>query len=150
MTDLAAWTEEAWANVKLMVPLALTQLLITFHMVKAALGIPEEQEPKILELSNRLFAPDDEELGAGPTDVADFAQRQTDPADPRRYRISLTAAGREPAAPRARGLLGSAELQAVPSDPLPGVGGVHARLCVQGSGLLRHELRRAAAHRRRG
>jgi cytochrome P450 len=44
------------------------------RILATALGIPEEQEPKILELSNRLFAPDDEELGGGRTDLADFAQ----------------------------------------------------------------------------
>ena len=35
------------------------------RILAAALGVPREQEPKILELSNRLFAPDDPELGAG-------------------------------------------------------------------------------------
>jgi cytochrome P450 len=35
------------------------------RILASALGVPVEQEPKILELSNRLFAPDDEELGAG-------------------------------------------------------------------------------------
>jgi cytochrome P450 len=44
------------------------------RILATALGIPEEQEPKILELSNRLFAPDDEELGGGRTRPEDFAQ----------------------------------------------------------------------------
>lgn len=35
------------------------------RILATALGIPPEQEPKILELSNRLFAPDDPELGGG-------------------------------------------------------------------------------------
>lgn len=35
------------------------------RVLSTALGVPREQEPKILELSNRLFAPDDAELGSG-------------------------------------------------------------------------------------
>ena len=35
------------------------------RILATALGVPREQEPKILELSNRLFAPDDPELGTG-------------------------------------------------------------------------------------
>jgi cytochrome P450 len=35
------------------------------RILSTALGVPREQEPKILELSNRLFAPDDPELGTG-------------------------------------------------------------------------------------
>lgn len=35
------------------------------RILATALGVPREQEPKILELSNRLFAPDDPELGGG-------------------------------------------------------------------------------------
>jgi cytochrome P450 len=37
------------------------------RILATALGVPREQEPKILELSNRLFAPDDPELGSGNT-----------------------------------------------------------------------------------
>jgi len=44
------------------------------RILATALGIPEEQERKILGLSNRLFAPDDEELGGGRTEIEDFAQ----------------------------------------------------------------------------
>jgi len=44
------------------------------RILATALGIPEEQEPTILRLSNRLFAPDDEELGGGATELEDFAQ----------------------------------------------------------------------------
>lgn len=43
------------------------------RILSRALGIPEDQEGKILELSNRLFAPDDEEIGGG-TAPEDFAQ----------------------------------------------------------------------------
>ena len=43
------------------------------RILSRALGIPEEQEGKILELSNRLFAPDDEEIGGG-NQPEDFAQ----------------------------------------------------------------------------
>ena len=35
------------------------------RILATALGVTREQEPKILELSNRLFAPDDPELGGG-------------------------------------------------------------------------------------
>jgi cytochrome P450 len=35
------------------------------RILATALGVPRDQEPKILELSNRLFAPDDSELGGG-------------------------------------------------------------------------------------
>jgi cytochrome P450 len=35
------------------------------RILATALGLAEEQEPKILELSNRLFAPADSELGGG-------------------------------------------------------------------------------------
>jgi len=34
--------------------------------------VPQEQEAKILELSNRLFAPQDDELGGGRTEPEDF------------------------------------------------------------------------------
>ncbi len=37
------------------------------RILSTALGVPREQEGKILELSNRLFAPDDNELGGGNT-----------------------------------------------------------------------------------
>ncbi len=52
-----------------------TQIAIKhpLRILATALGIPEEQEGKILELSNRLFAPDDEELGGG-TQPEDFAE----------------------------------------------------------------------------
>ncbi|MBW2413226.1 MAG: cytochrome P450 [Deltaproteobacteria bacterium] len=43
------------------------------RILASALGVPEEGEAKILELSNRLFAPDDEDLGAGRT-PEDFAR----------------------------------------------------------------------------
>jgi cytochrome P450 len=43
------------------------------RILATALGIPRDQEQKILELSNRLFAPDDEELGGG-NQPEDFAQ----------------------------------------------------------------------------
>jgi len=35
------------------------------RILSMALGVPREQEAKILELSNRLFAPDDDDLGTG-------------------------------------------------------------------------------------
>ena len=35
------------------------------RILSTALGVPREQEAKILELSNRLFAPDDPDLGGG-------------------------------------------------------------------------------------
>ncbi|MDJ0786843.1 MAG: cytochrome P450 [Myxococcota bacterium] len=46
------------------------------RILATALGVPREQEAKILELSNRLFAPDDEEIGGGnqPEDFAQLAQ----------------------------------------------------------------------------
>ena len=43
------------------------------RILSTALGVPRDQEAKILELSNRLFAPDDEELGGG-TAPQDFAK----------------------------------------------------------------------------
>ncbi len=43
------------------------------RILATALGVPEDQEGKILELTNRLFAPDDEELGGG-NQIEDFAQ----------------------------------------------------------------------------
>lgn len=42
------------------------------RILSSALGVPREQEPKILELSNRLFAPEDPELGGGESTDADF------------------------------------------------------------------------------
>jgi len=42
------------------------------RILATALGVPREQEAKILELSNRLFAPDDEELGGGQNQPEDF------------------------------------------------------------------------------
>ncbi|MDG2332900.1 MAG: cytochrome P450 [Myxococcota bacterium] len=44
------------------------------RILSKALGVPEEQEPQVLELSNRLFAPEDLELGGGRTSPEDFAQ----------------------------------------------------------------------------
>ncbi|MEE2674284.1 MAG: cytochrome P450 [Myxococcota bacterium] len=46
------------------------------RILATALGVPREQETKILELSNRLFAPDDEEIGGGaePQDFAKLGQ----------------------------------------------------------------------------
>ena len=35
------------------------------RILSTALGVPRDQEPKILELSNRLFAPQDADLGSG-------------------------------------------------------------------------------------
>ena len=35
------------------------------RILSTALGVPRDQESKILELSSRLFAPDDEEIGGG-------------------------------------------------------------------------------------
>ena len=37
------------------------------RILSHALGVPREQEPKILELSQRLFAPEDSDLGGGNT-----------------------------------------------------------------------------------
>jgi len=44
------------------------------RVLSKALGVPEEDEPRVLELSNRLFAPEDLELGGGRTSREDFAQ----------------------------------------------------------------------------
>ena len=44
------------------------------RILSKALGVPEEQEPQVLELSNRLFAPEDLEVGGGRTSPEDFAQ----------------------------------------------------------------------------
>jgi cytochrome P450 len=44
------------------------------RVLSKALGVPEEEEPRVLELSNRLFAPDDLELGGGRTSQEDFAK----------------------------------------------------------------------------
>jgi len=44
------------------------------RVLAKAIGVPEEQEPHILELSNRLFAPDDAELGGGETSPESFAK----------------------------------------------------------------------------
>jgi cytochrome P450 len=42
------------------------------RVLAKAIGVSEEQEPQILELSNRLFAPDDLELGGGQSTKEDF------------------------------------------------------------------------------
>jgi hypothetical protein len=42
------------------------------RVLASAIGVPQELEPKILELSNRLFAPDDAELGGGSSSPEDF------------------------------------------------------------------------------
>jgi cytochrome P450 len=42
------------------------------HVLAHAIGVPEDKEPEILRLSNRLFAPDDLELGGGQTTPEDF------------------------------------------------------------------------------
>ncbi len=48
------------------------------RVLARAIGVPEEQEPQILALSNRLFAPDDADLGGGgvttPEDLAKLGQ----------------------------------------------------------------------------
>jgi cytochrome P450 len=44
------------------------------RVLAKAIGVPEEKEPQILELSNRLFAPDDTELGGGKSTEEDFAK----------------------------------------------------------------------------
>ncbi|MBW2726584.1 MAG: cytochrome P450 [Deltaproteobacteria bacterium] len=44
------------------------------RVLSKAIGVPEEKEAQILELSNRLFAPDDLELGGGQTSPEDFAK----------------------------------------------------------------------------
>ncbi len=48
------------------------------RILATALGVPREQEAKILELSNRLFAADDPELGGGRTTPEDFRQLGTE------------------------------------------------------------------------
>jgi cytochrome P450 len=52
----------------------VTQIAVRhpLRILSTALGVPQEQEAKILELSNRLFAPQDEELGGGRTEPEDF------------------------------------------------------------------------------
>ena len=42
------------------------------RILSTALGVPREQEATILNLSNRLFAPDDADLGGGGTTPEDF------------------------------------------------------------------------------
>lgn len=42
------------------------------RVLATAIGVPPELEPKILELSNRLFAPEDAELGGGSNTPEDF------------------------------------------------------------------------------
>jgi len=44
------------------------------RVLARAIGVPEDKEAQILELSNRLFAPDDIELGGGQTSKEDFAK----------------------------------------------------------------------------
>ena len=44
------------------------------RVLSKAIGVPRDQEQKILDLSNRLFAPDDVELGGGKTTDEDFAK----------------------------------------------------------------------------
>jgi cytochrome P450 len=44
------------------------------RVLAKAIGVPEDKEAQILELSNRLFAPDDLELGGGNTTPEDFAK----------------------------------------------------------------------------
>jgi cytochrome P450 len=44
------------------------------RVLARAIGVPEEKEAQILELSNRLFAPDDIELGGGKTSKEDFSE----------------------------------------------------------------------------
>ena len=44
------------------------------RVLAKAIGVPEEKEAQILNLSNRLFAPDDLELGGGKTTKEDFDQ----------------------------------------------------------------------------
>jgi cytochrome P450 len=44
------------------------------RVLAKAIGVPEEKEAQILNLSNRLFAPDDVELGGGKTTPEDFAK----------------------------------------------------------------------------
>ena len=42
------------------------------RVLAKAIGVPEEKEGRILELSNRLFAPDDAELGGGEVTAESF------------------------------------------------------------------------------
>jgi len=44
------------------------------RVLARAIGVPEDKEAQILNLSNRLFAPDDLELGGGQTTPEDFAK----------------------------------------------------------------------------
>jgi hypothetical protein len=44
------------------------------RVLAKAIGVPQEKELQILNLSNRLFAPDDLELGGGNTSQEDFAK----------------------------------------------------------------------------
>lgn len=44
------------------------------RILAKAIGVPEEKEAQILELSNRLFAPDDLELGGGENSEESFAK----------------------------------------------------------------------------
>lgn len=44
------------------------------RILSRAIGVPEDKEAAILELSNRLFAPDDLELGGGQNSKEDFAK----------------------------------------------------------------------------
>ena len=44
------------------------------RILAKAIGVPEEKEAQILELSNRLFAPDDLELGGGQSSAEEFAK----------------------------------------------------------------------------
>jgi len=44
------------------------------RVLAKAIGVPEDKEDEILKLSNRLFAPDDLELGGGQTTPEDFAR----------------------------------------------------------------------------
>jgi cytochrome P450 len=60
--DLAGDTGEGETN--LATGMAVSHPL---RILATSLGVPREQEAKILELSQRLFAPDDEDLGGGST-----------------------------------------------------------------------------------
>lgn len=44
------------------------------RVLSKAIGVPEVKEERILELSNRLFAPEDVELGGGKSSQEDFAK----------------------------------------------------------------------------
>ena len=44
------------------------------RILATALGVSRDEEPRVLDLSNRLFAPDDLELGGGRTSQEDFAK----------------------------------------------------------------------------